>query len=60
MNEGKKYKQFAYQNCYIKENYDRINLIVPKGRKKEIKEKAAAEGKSVNRYINGLIDTDMQ
>lgn len=54
-----KFNQFEYQNNYVKEKYDRISLIVPKGRKETIKKKAAAEGKSVNEYINRLIDNDM-
>ena len=53
------FNQIAYQNDYIKEKYDRINLTVSKGRKEEIKKKAAAVGKSVNEYINSLIDDDM-
>lgn len=53
------FNQIAYQNDYIKEKYDRINLTVPKGRKEEIKKKAATVGKSVNEYINSLIDDDM-
>lgn len=56
---GGEFNQFEYQNNYVKEKYDRISLIVPKGRKEEIKKKAAAEGKSVNEYINSLIDNDM-
>ena len=54
------FNQIAYQNDYIKEKYDRINLTVPKGRKEEIKKRAAAAGKSVNEYINSLIDDDMK
>jgi predicted DNA binding CopG/RHH family protein len=54
------FNQIAYQNDYIKEKYDRINLTVPKGRKEEIKKKAATVGKSVNEYINGLIDNDIK
>lgn len=42
----------------LKEKYDRINLTVPKGRKEEIKKKAASAGQSVNEYINTLIDKD--
>lgn len=53
------FDQIAYQNDYIKEKYDRVNLTMPKGRKEEIKKKAAAVGKSVNEYINGLIESDM-
>ena len=58
MRSSKEFNQIAYQNDYIKEKYDRINLIVPKGRKEEIKKKAAVAGKSVNEYINSLIDND--
>ena len=54
------FNQIAYQNDYIKEKYDRINLTVPKGRKEEIKKRAAAVGKSVNEYINSLIDDDIK
>lgn len=53
------FNQIAYQNDYIKEKYDRINLTVPKGRKEEIKKKAAAAGKSVNEYINSLLEKDL-
>ena len=56
---GGEFNQIAYQNAYIKKKYDRINLTVPKGRKEEIKKKAKAEGKSVNEYINSLINNDM-
>ena len=56
--EKKEFNQIAYQNDYIKEKYDRINLTVPKGRKEEIKKKAAEAGKSVNEYINDLIERD--
>lgn len=52
------FNQISYQNEYIKEKYDRINLTVPKGGKEEIKKKAAAAGQSVNEYINALIDND--
>ena len=52
------FNQISYQNEYIKEKYDRINLTVPKGAKEQIKAKAAAQGMSVNEYINRLIDND--
>lgn len=41
---------------YIKSNYDRIELTVPKGRKDEIKIFASAQGESVNSFINRLIN----
>lgn len=54
--QGTEFNQIAYQNEYIKEKYDRINLTVPKGRKEDIKKAAAAAGQSVNEFINSLID----
>lgn len=53
---SEEFNQIAYQNDYIKQKYDRINLTVPKGRKEEIKKKAEAQGMSVNQYINKLLD----
>lgn len=41
---------------YVKSNYDRLDLTVPKGRKEEIKSFAAAHGESVNSFINRLIN----
>ena len=60
MRSNNEFNQIAYQHDYIKEKYDRINLTVPKGRKEEIKKRAAAVGKSVNEYINSLIDDDIK
>lgn len=57
--EEKKFNQFNYQNNFIKEKYDRVNLTVPKGKKEKIRAAAAAEGKSVNDFINAAIDARM-
>ena len=45
---------------YVKTNYDRMELTVPKGRKQEIKDFAAAHGETVNGFINRLIDEAME
>ena len=45
-------------NKYMAENYDRINLVVPKGRRDELRAKAEAAGKSLNAYLIGLIEGD--
>ena len=37
-------------NKYIRNNYDRLNICVPKGQKATIEEAAAALGESVNTY----------
>ena len=42
-------------NKYMSEKYDRINLVVPKGRRDELRAKAEAAGKSLNSYLIGLI-----
>ena len=44
---------------YVKANYDRMELTVPKGRKETIQTAAAAVGQSVNAYINQAIDERM-
>ena len=50
-----KAQKTAYQNGYISEKYDRINLTVPKGKKEEIKIYAESKGESVNAFINRII-----
>lgn len=55
----KEFNQVEYQNKFINEKYDRINLTVPKGEKAIIKEKAAAAGESVNEYINQAVKQRM-
>ena len=47
-------------NKYVKNNYDRVNVTFPKGRKIEIKEHAAAQGESVNAFINRAINETME
>lgn len=44
---------------YVKNNYDRLELTVPKGKKEEIKAFAAAQGETVNGFINRLISEAM-
>lgn len=47
-------------NKYMKENYDRVNLTLPKGKKDEIQKRAAAADMSVNAWINQAIDAAME
>ena len=44
---------------YNKKAYDRIDVIVPKGKRQIIKDFAASQGKSLNRFICDAIDTQM-
>ena len=48
-----------YKNTWQKENVDRVNLTMPKGRKAIIQAHAEAQGQSVNGFINAAIDDKM-
>lgn len=50
-----KAQQKAVQK-YIKNNYDRVVLTLPKGKRDEIKQYAELENKSMNAYIVQAID----
>lgn len=45
---------------YVKANYDRQELTMPKGKKEQIKAHAESKGESVNAYINKAIDERME
>ena len=51
--------QQASVNKYVKANYDRINVTMPKGRREVLKAHAEAQGESVNGFINRAIDETM-
>ena len=44
---------------YNKKTYDRINIIVRKGQRQIIKDYAASQGKSLNRFICDLVDAEI-
>lgn len=47
-------------NKYVKNNYDRINVTLPKGEKDLIKAHAAGKGESVNAFISRAIKETME
>ena len=47
-------------NKYVKENYDRINVNMPKGRKEAVKAHAESQGESLNAFINRAITETME
>lgn len=53
-------RQQGHVNTYIKNNYDRINLTLPKGTKEELKTAAAARGQSVNQFIQDAIENHLK
>lgn len=44
---------------YNKKAYDRIDVIVPKGKRQIIKDFAASQGKSLNRFILDAVEAEM-
>ena len=56
--DGKEFNQIAYQNDYKREKYDRMELLLPKGRKEILKKKAKAAGVSMSEYINSLLEKE--
>ena len=59
-NMNKEFNQTEYVNDFIRKIYDRINLLIPAGNKEIIKSRAAKKGKSVNQYLNDLIEDDLR
>lgn len=55
-----KFNQTKYQNDYKRKNYDRMELLVPKGEKAEIKEIAKSLGKSVNEFVYSAVKEKMK
>ncbi len=51
-----KSKLIAYNNEFNKGAYDRVSLMLKKGKKEAIQKQAAANGESVNAFINRAID----
>ena len=47
-------------NKYMREKYDRIAITTPKGQKETIQAHAAAQGESVNGFINRAIMNQME
>lgn len=50
----------AVKNKWNRENYDRIEIIVPKGDKPRIKAHAESRGESVNAFINRAISETLE
>ena len=52
-------KQYDRQNEYIKNKYERINLLVQIGTKKRIRD-VIEEGESINAFIAAAIEKELQ
>jgi predicted HicB family RNase H-like nuclease len=50
----------AVKNKYNAKTYDRIEIVVPKGFKVELKEYAESKGESLNGFINRAINEALE
>lgn len=44
-----------FKNDYTKENYDKLYVFVPKGRKADVETLAKKEGKTINGLVNSVL-----
>jgi predicted HicB family RNase H-like nuclease len=44
------------KNRYNEKVYDRLNIVVPKGRKSQLQDYAQSRGESLNGFVNRAID----
>ena len=55
-NDNHKFDRISYQNEYNKKKYDRVTIMLPKGKHDELKQLAKNSGISVNKYILAAIE----
>lgn len=53
-------KRNKRQNEFVRENYDRFTLTLPKGMKEVYREHAEKQGMKLNSYINMLLEKDIK
>ena len=58
--KNEEFNQIKYQNEFKKANYDRVEILVKKGKRAIIKEIAAAAGQNVSEYMNQAIKERME
>ena len=46
----------ALKNDYNRERYDRLNLMVPKGKREILKNRAKSMGMSLNKYFMAAVE----
>lgn len=56
MEDKKKFVKSDYDNKYIKQNYDRLNFLMPRGTKERIAAAAAVKDISSSEYVRIAIE----
>lgn len=59
ISEARKQANKKWNDANMKDRYDRIQLVVHKGKKEKIQACAKMNGESVNNLINRLIDAEI-
>lgn len=60
LSEARKRANKKWNDANMKNRYDRIQLLAPKGRKDEIQSAASSAGQSLSGYILQAVDERMQ
>lgn len=60
ISEARKQANKKWNDAHMKDRYDRIQLVVYKGKKEKIQACARASGESVNTFITRLIDAEIK
>ncbi len=55
-----KFNKVKYNNDFNKNNYDRLNIVVPKGQKQVIQDFAKSKGKSLNAFVYELVQKEIE
>lgn len=53
-------KDIEYRNQYTRDNYDRLSVLLPKGRGDQLKEYAKKESMTTNQFVNVSIQEKME
>lgn len=56
----KKFDKVSYNNTFNLKSYDRLNIMVQKGKKEIIKSHADKKGESLNSFVNRAITETME
>lgn len=60
MSDAKRRANKKWNDAHMKERYDRVQLILPKGQKEQIQAAASRQGQSLNAYIVGAVNERME
>lgn len=60
ISEARKRANKKWNDAHMKERYDRVQLVLPKGRKEDLQAIAERHGQSVNAFMISLLDAALE